>query len=220
MAKATRSRRIPIALVTLVSSILGVAVVTGQEAPVAELVDSRDYAALRARGAEVMDELAALYRHRSDHQGRKHVAWAFYQLGWKSSAAVEALLPDVEDEGVPESLRISAQYALGRVGDDPLVVRTLLANMKWGGTRLLRDKAACALAYDQIHLTEAQKVYLFRGLIGSLDDEKPDVRWIAIKALKIHTGQTKGYNPRAPRERRLAAIEVWMKWLEEYSEEL
>ncbi|MCB1037663.1 MAG: hypothetical protein KDD47_27775, partial [Acidobacteria bacterium] len=163
--------------------------------------------------------LAALYRQRRDPDARERVAWAFYRLGLRSEAAARALLMDVEGEDVPDSLRISAQYALGRVSDDPLVVRTLLANMRRGLTPLLRDKAACALTYDQIHLTEAQRVLLFQGLIEALDDEKLDVRAIAIKALQIRTGQTKGYHPRAPVDQRRKAIEVWMRWLQAYREE-
>jgi HEAT repeat protein len=218
-ARRTRWALRSLAWALLIPTLATVAV-EAQDADLAELVDARDAAGLRARGPQVMDELAALYKQRRDPEDRQRVAWAFYQLGLKSPAAVEALLPDVEDDGVPEGLRISAQYALGRVGDDPLVVRTLLENMRRGGSRRLRDKAACALAYDQIHLSETQKVELFSGLVASLDDEKGDVRWIAIKALKIHTGQTKGYLPNAPREERLAAMETWQKWLREYSEQL
>ena len=44
------------------------------------------------------------------------------------------------------------QWALGRVSDDPAVVDVLLENMRNDPNPLFRDKAACALAYDQIHL--------------------------------------------------------------------
>ena len=44
------------------------------------------------------------------------------------------------------------QWALGRVSDDPDVVDVLLENMQNDPCPLFRDKAACALAYDQIHL--------------------------------------------------------------------
>ena len=36
---------------------------------------------------------------------------------------------------------------------------------------LFRDKAACALAYDQIHLTDEQKVQLYEGLISGLSSK-------------------------------------------------
>ena len=50
----------------------------------------------------------------------------------------------------------------------------LLDNMRNDANPLFRDKAACALAYDQIHLTEKQKVRLYEGLINSLNDAKLD----------------------------------------------
>ena len=81
---------------------------------------------------------------------------------------------------------------------------------------LFRDKAACALAYDQIHLAPAQKVRLFEGLIQALDDEKVQVRQIALQALQILTGQTKGFHPVAPPEARRRAVEEWKRWLAEY----
>ena len=83
------------------------------------------------------------------------------------------------------------QWALGRVSSEDKVVDTLLGIMRNDHTELFRDKAACALAYDQIHLSDTQKVDLYAGLIGGLDDRKPQVRKISIQALKIHTGQTR-----------------------------
>ncbi len=215
----------PLRFLKILSCALAVATfgatVTGaQEPSVADLVERHDYEGLRARGPEVMEELAALYRQQTKPASRRRIAGAFYQLGWKSEAAAEALLPDVEGEGVPEGLRITAQYALGRVSDDSLVVRTLIANMRRGESSRVRDKAACALAYDQIHLSEPQKVLLLRALIASLDDEKPDVRRIAFKALKIHTGQKKGYDPKAPQEQRQSAMEDWHRWLQQYADQL
>ncbi len=92
--------------------------------------------------------------------------------------------------------------------------------MQHDGNPLFRDKAACALASDQIHLTERQKVALFAGLIQALGDSKPDVRRIAMLALQIQTGQTKGFNPDAPPAERDAKIREWKVWLEEYKSNL
>ncbi len=189
-------------------------------ADLAELVDGKRYEELEALGSDIMPELAQLYRDRSDVRGRERVAWAFYRLGWRSEEAAAALLVDVEAERVDPELKISAQYALGRVSSDPMVVKVLLRNLRHSRGLLLRDKAACALAYDQIHLTPSQKALLFRGLIGSLDDDKPDVRRIALQALEIHTGQRKGYDPNGPREERLEAIGAWYRWLSEYESQL
>ncbi|MEM1183106.1 MAG: hypothetical protein AAGM22_32485, partial [Acidobacteriota bacterium] len=132
----------------------------------------------------------------------------------------DVLMRDVVDDEVAQRLRITAQYALGRVSNDDAVVQALLHNMRQGRTFPVRDKAACALAHDQIHLSERQKIALFRALVKSLDDPKPDVRRIAFQALKIHTGQTRGYRPNKPREKRLAAMLDWLRWLNEYEANL
>ncbi len=190
------------------------------EADLAELVDGRRYDELRALGPGIMPELAELYRSRDDPGERERVAGVFYYLGWLSEDAAAALLPDVEGESVEPGLKITAQYALGRVSNDPIVVEVLLRNLRHSRGLRLRDKAACALAYDQIHLAPRQKALLFRGLISSLDDDKPDVRRIALKALEIHTGQRKGYDPSGPRESRLEAMGVWYRWLSEYESQL
>jgi hypothetical protein len=95
-------------------------------------------------------------------------------------------------------------------------VDTLLANMRSDPNPLFRDKAACALAYDQVHLSEQQKVRLFGGLIEALGDDKYDVRHIALLALQIHTGQTKGFDPGASPADRERKVKVWQTWLEQY----
>jgi hypothetical protein len=96
------------------------------------------------------------------------------------------------------------------------VVDTLIANMRRDPNPLFRDKAACALANDQIHLSEPQKVRLFAALIEALRDDKLDVRNIALTALQIHTGQTKGFNPAASPADREQKIKVWQTWLAQY----
>ncbi len=191
-----------------------------QASDLAELVDGQRYQELEAMGPGVMAELAQLYSSRDVPTERKQVAGAFYQLGWQSEEATAALLPDVEGEKVDPKLKISAQYALGRVSSDPLVVQVLLRNLRHSRGLRIRNKAACALANDMIHLAPEQKALLFRGLISSLDDDKTDVRQIAFEALKVHTGQSKGYDPNGPREDRLEAIGVWYRWLSEYEAQL
>jgi hypothetical protein len=47
--------------------------------------------------------------------------------------------------------RIDTQYALGRISDEDDVVKMLLGIMQHDDKPFFRDKAACALAYDQIH---------------------------------------------------------------------
>ncbi len=184
---------------------------------VAELVARDDAEALRALGPAAMTEMVRLYRA-GDTAGRTRIAGLFYQLSWKSPEAVDVLMLDVhaQDPG----LRIAVQYALGRVGDDPAIVEALLQNMMNDPNPLFRDKAACALTYDQVHLSEAEKARIYEGLIQALSSEEPQVRAIAIQALHIQTGQTKGFLTIASPEQRQQSIARWKKWLAEYKENL
>jgi len=106
------------------------------------------------------------------------------------------------------------------VSDQPAVVDALLRNMRDDPNPLIRDKAACALSYDQIFLSEPEKVRLYEGLIQALESPEPQVRSIAILSLRIHTGQTKGFLPTAPPEKRRAALARWQSWLGEYKASL
>jgi HEAT repeat protein len=124
------------------------------------------------------------------------------------------MMPDAHTSN--QALRLQVQWALGRVSADPEVVDVLLDNMQNDLEPLFRDKAARALASDQIHLSPAQKVRLSEGLLGALDDPKPQVRHIAILALQILTGQSKGFDPRAAVGSQQAAIGAWVAWLGEY----
>jgi HEAT repeat protein len=159
-----------------------------------------DLAALRSRGERVMGELAELYE-RSDPEGRATIASVYYRLGWRSADARRVLLADLDTPH--ERLRLQVQWALGRVSDDLEVVDRLVEVMRRDGTPLFRDKAACALAHDQVHLTERQKAHLYQRLIEALEDANPQVRSIAAKALEVHTGTRR-------------SVEAWKKWLEEY----
>lgn len=182
---------------------------------VAQIVfaEQPDINALRALGPAVLPVMADLYAD-SDENKRATLAWVFYTLGWKSPEAEQAMMRDVHTDN--PNLRLQVQWALGRVSDAPEVVEVLLENMQSDRNPLFRDKAACALAYDQIHLNRQQKFRLFEGAIAGLEDPKRDVRNISIQVLKIHTGQNKGFNPDAPEAERAAKVEEWKKWLEEY----
>ena len=180
-------------------------------------VAADDLEAIKAMGPTVMPRLARLYAA-GDEAQRQRLANLFYRLGWKSEAAKDALMKDVHTPS--QGLRLSVQWALGRVSNDVSVVDVLLDNMQNDGQLLFRDKAACALAYDQIHLTPAQKVHLFEGLIRALDDPKVDVRRIAALVLQIQTGQDKGFQFAAPPDARARAVEAWRQWLAEYRSQL
>jgi len=172
-----------------------------------------DWKQVQEMGRGVLPDLARLYEQ-SSPKDRATIAYVFYQLGWKSPEAKRVLMADVHTED--QTLRLQAQWALGRVSDDPDVVDVLLENMQHDPVPLFRDKAACALAYDQIHLAPAQRMRLFEGLVHALDDEKVQVRQIALQALQILTGQTKGFQPVADPESRRRAVEEWKRWLVEY----
>jgi HEAT repeat protein len=182
-----------------------------------DAVAADDLSAIKAMGPSVMPRLARLYAA-GDEERRQRIATVFYRLGWKSDEARSALMKDVHTPS--QGLRLSVQYALGRVSDDVSVVDVLLDNMQNDGQLLFRDKAACALAYDQVHLTPAQKVHLFEGLIHALDDPKPDVRRISALVLQIQTGQDKGFRFAGPPEARARAVEAWRQWLAEYRSQL
>ena len=182
-----------------------------------DLVRGERYDELRALGPPVLATLVELYPE-SDEAQRARIASAFYFLGWKSDAAKRLLLADVHTSNEP--LRLQVQWALGRVSDSPEVVQALLDNMMRDPNPLFRDKAACALANDQIHLSDVQKVRLFAGLIRALEDPKPQVRAIALLALQIHTGQTRGFAPQAPPAERERAVASWRTWLDEYRAQL
>lgn len=199
---------------------LGHQMAFGREVPPEQLrswVAESNVAALRELGRPVLPALVSLYEN-GDAGLKAQVAQTFYQLGWKSPEAKRALMKDVYTTNA--NLRLQVQWALGRVSNDLDVVDVLVANMRDDANPLFRDKAACALAYDQIHLTDRQKVRLFAALIDSLSDEKFDVRNIALLALSIHTGQTKGFNAGAPVEERARGIRAWKQWLEDYKSEL
>jgi hypothetical protein len=182
-------------------------------AKIRTLAGQRNVAALKAMGTRILPVLVQMYRTANEAE-KANIAETFYQLGWKSPEAKQVLMADVHTQN--QNLRLQVQWALGRVSADLDVVDVLLDNMRNDANPLFRDKAACALAYDQIHLTEKQKVRLFEGLIHSLNDPKTDVRSIAALALNIHTGQTKGFEANAPQVKRDSAIREWKKWLDEY----
>jgi HEAT repeat protein len=172
-----------------------------------------DWRAVQAMGQGALPELVRLYTQSAPSE-RAAIAQLFYNLGWKSEDAKLALLADVHTSD--QALRLQVQWALGRVTDDPAVVDVLLDNMQNDPVPLFRDKAACALAYDQIHLSPAQKLRLFEGLVRALEDPKPQVRQVAIQALSILTHQTKGFQPNDSVPARTAAVEAWRRWLAEY----
>lgn len=180
---------------------------------VTRLVEAEDADGLRALGADALPAMAWLYELSEEGQ-RLRIARLFYEIGTRSDVAERALIRDVHTANV--ELRLAVQYALGRVSNDPEVVQTLLDTLQNDANPLFRDKAAAALAYDQIHLDEEQKARIYEGLIQALSNPEIQVRAVSIQALSILTGQTKGFHALYPEERRERSITLWKEWLESY----
>jgi HEAT repeat protein len=181
-----------------------------------ELVMAKDIdvTAVKNHGESVMPILSALYSQTNDKLKRAKIAWLFYQLGWKSENAKEAMMQDAHTDDV--QLRLQVQWALGRVSSDDRIVNTLLEIMQSDTNPLFREKATCALASDQIHLTSQQRLKLLDGLVDALNDSKLDVRQNAVKALEIQTGQKNNFNPSASASLRLTDVSEWQSWMTEY----
>ena len=180
---------------------------------VTRLVEADDADGLRVLGEEAITSMVWLYEL-SEEPERIRLANLFSRMGVRSQVAERALIRDFESANV--ELRLAVQRALGRVSDDPMVIETLLYTMENDRNPLVRDKAASALAYDQIHLDEKRKVRIYEGLIAALSNPKADVRAVSIQALSILTGQTKGFHALYPEDRRERSIAMWQHWLEEY----
>jgi HEAT repeat protein len=200
-----------------VAAVFSLAIFASAGTTLEQYVAANDLEAIKAMGPSVMPRLVRMYGA-ADEVGRQRLANVFYRLGWKSEEAKDALMKDVHTPN--QGLRLEVQWALGRVSNDVSVVDVLLDNMQNDAQLLFRDKAACALANDQIHLTPAQKVHLYEGLIRALDDPKVDVRRIAALVLQIQTGQDKGFRFAGPPEARARAVEAWRQWLAEYRSQL
>ena len=177
-------------------------------------VEANDLEAIRAIGPDAIPALLFLYET-GDDPLRIQLAQMFHELAWQSPEVEHALARDLATRNV--ELRLAVFYALGRVSSDPEVVEVLLDILKNDPNPLLRDKAACALAYDQVHLTEPQqKVRLYEGLIQALSSAERQVQALAIQALSILTGETKGFHPAFPPDRQQRSIEMWERWLTDF----
>lgn len=207
------------ALLLLASSLVAQQATQGEDLRLAleRHIEAGDVKSVAAYGHGVMPVLIDLYRE-ANREERTQIANILYGLGWRSEEAKELLMQDARS--LNQDLRISAQYALGRVSDDPAIVDLLIENLQKGFNPRVRDKAACGLAYDQIHLDERQKVRLLRKVIGLLESPSAETRMLAIRVLHVHTGQTKGFVPALPESHRAVAVERWKRWIEEYEANL
>lgn len=169
------------------------------------------FAEIEAIGPDVLPALARLYEASPYPARRRTIADVFYRLGWKSPDAKRVMLADLDTRD--RDLRLAVQWALGRVSGDDDVVPRLLAIMRSDSSPVFREKAGCALANDQIHLSPEQRLRLYEGLIAALDDPKPQVRSIALRVLRVHTGETQGFAPNAEQSQRAEKVQAWQSWL-------
>ncbi|NIP39787.1 MAG: HEAT repeat domain-containing protein [Candidatus Dadabacteria bacterium] len=182
-----------------------------------QYVSTKNTKALKELGPGVMPILAELYVTSDDRQKVK-IANIFKNLVFKSEEARKVLMEDIKTDN--KDLRIAVQYALGMVSNDGSVVNALLDNMQYDKNAYFRDKAACSLAYFQAHITDEQKVKLYEGLINGLSSSNRQVRAISLQALKIHTGQTKGFFVNGTATNQSESLRKWQEWLEEYKSNL
>lgn len=169
---------------------------------------------IQALGPDALPVLARLYEASPYPARRRTIADVFYRLGWESPDAKRVMGADLGTRN--RDLRLSVQSALGRVSADDDVVVRLLAIMRSDASPAFRDNAGCALANDQIHLSPEQRLRLYEGLIAALDDPKPQVRSLAVRVLRIQTGETRGFAANATPAQRAAKVHAWQSWLEEY----
>ena len=191
----SKIKQLSLAIVLLLSFVNQTKAAIPEKSSILSDIKGYHYESLKQYGESVIPALLELYKE-GDNPQKTLVAGALYYLSIKSEEAREILMKDIHTPD--QDLRLQVQWAVGRVSNDDIVVRALLDNMRNDPNPVFRDKAACALAHDQPHLTEKQRVLLLEGLVQALEDEKPDVRNIASLALQIQTGQNTtitGSNP-------------------------
>lgn len=173
---------------------------------------------IRNYGQGAIPILTKIYTESSSNQEKRRIASLFWQLGWKSQQIEDALSADLDTND--EYLKIQVQWGIAKSTENSKVIRKLLENLENDSSALVRDKAACALASDFVHISAEQKFLIIEGLINSLDNPIYQVRSSSFTALTMHTGQTKGFNPGGTYESRSKSIEKWNVWLEEYRQSL
>lgn len=210
---------VPRSLALIPVLLLGIAA-EGQEAPVVDvesIVRAHEWKALVEVGEAALPEVLRLYRS-SDSGEKVQIAWMLARVGWKSEAARDVLLEDLASDD--ENLRYWVLWAQGELADSEEVVDLLVEWLGRGRNPLLWRRDQGVPGYGQLFFSEKQKLRLFTLLIERLGGLDEETRRTAARALEIHTGQLKGYDPAASAERRAAAIEVWERWLEEYRSQL
>ena len=173
---------------------------------------------IRSFGYGAIPILTELYEEADTNLEKSRIAWAFWKLGWKSPEIEEALIEDLDSSDA--NLKVWVQWGIAQSTVNDTVIRKVLYNLENDPSPFVRDKAACALASDFVHISESQRVLIYRGLIDGLSNDTQQIRASSIQALKVKTGQTKNYNAAGDAASREEAITAWNEWLEEYERNL
>lgn len=173
---------------------------------------------IRHFGYAAIPILTELYAEAESNSQKAKIASVFWRLGWKSPAIEAALMDDLDSEDA--GLKVQVQWGIAKSSSSDKVIKKLLYNLENDQSPFVRDKAACALASDFIHISATQRLMLLRGLVDGLDNDIHQVRASSIQALQIQTGQTKGFYANASAGQRAAAIKEWLDWLDEYQASL
>ena len=171
-------------------------------------------AKIRKHGRQVIPILAKIYSDSDDDMEKARVAWVFWKLGWQSELVEQTLLPDLDTQNT--NLKVWVQWGIAKSTQSTTVIEKLLYNLANDSSPFVRDKAACALASDFTHISPRQRIIILRGLIEGLDSETLQIRKSSITALKVQTGQTKGFSAKAEKPIREERISAWNDWLDEY----
>lgn len=169
---------------------------------------------IRDFGYGAIPILTDLFTEANTDLEKARIAWVFWKLGWKSPEIEQALMPALDSKDV--ILKINAQWGIAKSAESDEVLEKLLYNLEHDPSAVVRDKAACALASDFIHISGSQRITLLRGLVKGLSNDIEQVRNSSILALKIQTGQTKEFVASADISARANSIEAWNEWLNEY----
>ncbi len=169
-------------------------------------------------GYSAIPILTELYRESADTRKKSRIAHVFWRLGWQSTEIEDALMDDLDAKD--PYLKVQVQWGIAKSTQSNKVIEKLLHNLENDPSPFVRDKAACALASDFVHISPEQRLNIISGLIGGLSNEIKQVRSSSILALKIHTGQTKGFVAADTLSNRNKSIERWNLWLTEYEQNL
>lgn len=162
--------------------------------------------------------LVELYSEAQTNLEKSRIAWVFWRLGWKSPEIEHAMAADLESDDA--NLKVWVQWGIAKSTQSSEVINKLVYNLENDPSPFVRDKAACALASDFIHISPSQRLIILKGLVAGLDNEILQVRKSSLQALQIQTGQSKGFVPNADEQARAESIAEWHKWLEEYEQSL